>query len=87
MGLRFRKILTLAPGLRVNFSKSGASLSLGGKGATVNLGRKGLRSTVGLPGTGLSYSEYKAHGRPAALPFLVVAAVAVAAIAAHYLLR
>jgi hypothetical protein len=87
MGLRLRKILTLAPGLRINLSKSGASLSVGPKGATVNLGRKGVRGTVGLPGTGLSYSEYKAHTRPAALPFLVVLGVAGAAIAVHYLLR
>ena len=42
---------------RINLSKSGASLSVGGRGAAVNLGRRGLRGTVGLPGTGLSYSE------------------------------
>ncbi|NBX03190.1 MAG: DUF4236 domain-containing protein [Alphaproteobacteria bacterium] len=58
-GLRVRKILKLAPGLRVNLSKSGGSLSVGGKGFTVNLGRKGTRSTVGLPGSGLSYSRYE----------------------------
>lgn len=57
MGLRFRKIFRLAPGVQLNLSKSGASVSLGRKGATVNIGGKGVRETVGLPGSGLSYSE------------------------------
>lgn len=56
MGFRFRRSLRLAPGLRINLSKSGASLSVGGRGATVNFGPRGTRLTVGLPGTGLSYS-------------------------------
>jgi len=57
MGWRYRSGIRLIPGIRVNLSKSGASLSVGGRGATVNLGRRGIRGTVGLPGTGLSYSE------------------------------
>jgi len=57
MGLRFRKSLKLAPGVRLNLGKRGASLSLGGKGTTLNVGKKGLTATVGLPGTGISYSE------------------------------
>lgn len=48
------------PGLAINLSKNGlSSLSIGGRGATVNvpIGRDGpARSTVGIPGTGLSYS-------------------------------
>lgn len=60
-GLRVRKILKLAPGVRLNLSKSGGSVSVGGKGFTVNLGRKGTRGTVGLPGSGISYSKYKKH--------------------------
>jgi hypothetical protein len=62
MGLRFRGRLRLAPGLAVNLSKRGASLSIGGRGATVNVGRRGVRGTVGMPGTGISYSEQIAGG-------------------------
>ena len=56
MGFRMRKSFKVAPGLRVNVSKSGASLSAGVRGATANLSSRGIRTTVGIPGTGLSYS-------------------------------
>lgn len=56
MALRFRKSVKIAKGLKVNFSKSGASLSLGGKGHSVNFSKRGTRATIGVPGTGLSYS-------------------------------
>lgn len=70
MGLRFRRTLRLLPGVRVNLSKSGASLSLGGRGATVNLSSRGVRRTVGLPGTGLSYSDFRRYAskKPRAAP-------------------
>ena len=55
MGFRFRKGLRLLPGVRLNFSKSGASLSLGGRGMSVNLSPSGVRTTVGVPGSGMSY--------------------------------
>lgn len=61
MGFRIRKNLTLLPGLRVNLSKSGASLSVGKRGATINIGRKGARSTIGVPGSGVSYSSYEPY--------------------------
>ncbi len=54
MSFRFRRSLRLAPGLRINLAKHGASLSLGGRGLTANFGRRGARTTVGLPGSGLS---------------------------------
>src|SRR5438093_4277518 len=57
MGWRYRSSIRIPPGLRVNLSKSGASLSVGRPGATVNLGKRGVRTTVGLPGSGFSYSE------------------------------
>lgn len=55
--MRFRKTIKLAPGLKLNLSKSGISTSLGPKGATLNMkpGRKS-RFTAGIPGTGLSDS-------------------------------
>jgi len=57
VGLRFRKSVKILPGVHLNVSKSGASLSLGRRGATVNLSTHGVRETVGIPGTGLSYSH------------------------------
>ncbi len=57
MGLNFRKSIKIAPGIRVNISKKGlSSVSVGGKGARVNVSKKGTRTTVGIPGTGLSYT-------------------------------
>ena len=62
MGFRFRKIVGLLPGVRLNVSKRGiSSLSIGGKGLTYNIGKKGTRTTGGLPGSGLSYSHYTPH--------------------------
>lgn len=55
MGLRFRKTITLAPGLRLNLGARGASLSAGPRGASITFGRNGLFGNVGIPGTGLSY--------------------------------
>ena len=59
MGFRFRKSMKVAPGVRVNFSKSGPSVSLGGKygRTTINPGRGTVTNSArtGIPG--LSYSE------------------------------
>lgn len=55
MGFRFRKSVKIAPGFKLNLSKSGGSLSIGGRGATVNISSRGVRSTYSIPGTGLSY--------------------------------
>lgn len=55
MGFRFRRSVRIAPGLRLNLSKSGVSASLGRPGAVVNIGRRGVEGSAGLPGTGLSY--------------------------------
>lgn len=57
MGFKIRKSFKIAPGLRINLSKSGASVSVGKAGATVNVSRRGVKSTVGLPGTGLSHTQ------------------------------
>ncbi len=54
MSFRFQRRVRLAPGLRLNFSKRGVSLSAGARGASVTAGRRGLYSNLGLPGTGLS---------------------------------
>ena len=57
MGWRFRRRVSLFPGLRVNFSRSGASVSIGHRGAWLTIGPKGRRATVGLPGTGVYWTE------------------------------
>ena len=56
MGLRFQKRIRIFKGLTINLSKTGASLSVGGRGATVNFSKRGTKTTVGIPGSGLSYS-------------------------------
>jgi hypothetical protein len=59
MGFRFRRSIKIIPGLKINFGKTGfSSVSVGGQGLTKNFSKKGTRTTVGLPGTGLSYSSY-----------------------------
>jgi Protein of unknown function (DUF4236) len=73
MGFRFHRSLRLGP-VRLNFGKTGAtSISVGGRGAHMTFGRTGTRTTLGLPGTGLSYSAYKPyadHRTPRARPVL-----------------
>ncbi len=53
MAIRFRKSIKLAPGLRMNFSGSGVSLTAGPRGASIGLGRRGTYLNTGIPGTGL----------------------------------
>ena len=63
MGFRFFRRMKTAPGVRLNFSKSGISPSVGVRGARVTFGRRGIRKTVGIPGTGLFYTEVSSPGR------------------------
>jgi len=71
MGFRFRRSTRLGP-LRFNFSKGGlSSISVGGRGASFNIPVNrsgGTRSTVGLPGTGLSWSVENTPDRAAVIP-------------------
>ena len=67
---RFRKTISVLPGVKVNLSKTGLSTSVGGKGATLNVGHGKKNVTLGIPGTGLSY-------RTQASSQLVIAAVVV----------
>ena len=58
MGFRFRKSLSFGKLFRINFSKRGIGFSVGVPGFRVSLGAdKKIRKTVGLPGTGISYTE------------------------------
>src|SRR5262245_32981682 len=59
MGWRFRRSIRIAPGVRVNFGKSGfTSFSVGGRGARATFGKRGITQSFGLPGTGLSYTQH-----------------------------
>jgi len=57
MAFRFQKRIKLLPGITLNVSKGGLSTSVGVKGARVTVGRGQTRSTVGLPGTGISHTS------------------------------
>lgn len=56
MGLRFRKSFKLAPGLRLNMSKSGFGLSVGPRGTSMSFGPSGTYRNVNLPG-GFSFRD------------------------------
>jgi len=58
MAFRIRKSFKIAPGIRLNVSKSGLSTSIGGKGSTVNLSKRGTKFTSSIPGTGISTSKF-----------------------------
>ncbi len=62
MGFRFFRRMKIAPGVSVNLSKSGGSLSFGPRGAKVTVGPRGVRRTLGVPGTGLHYTTHSGYG-------------------------
>jgi hypothetical protein len=64
MPLRFSRRLSIVPGLRVNLSKRGASLSVGHRGAWYTVGPRGQRATVGVPGTGVFWTEKVSPAAP-----------------------
>lgn len=57
MGLRYRKSMKVAPGIRLYLGKNGISTSFGRRGASISVGKRGTFLNVGLPGTGLSYRQ------------------------------
>ena len=63
MGFRFRKSVKIAPGVRLNIGKKSVGISAGVKDARVSVNSSGRKTTtVGLPGTGLSYSKTEKIG-------------------------
>jgi hypothetical protein len=66
---RFRRSIRIAPGVRWNIGKKGSSVSFGGHGLTHTIGAKGSRTTIGIPGTGVSYTQvHSSPKRPSAAP-------------------
>ena len=58
MATRFRKSIKIAPGVKLNINKKSIGITAGVKGAHVSVNSKGRKTTtVGIPGTGLSYTE------------------------------
>lgn len=58
MGFKFRKSIKLLPGVKLNLGKKGiSSVSIGKRGATVNINKNGVQTTLGIPGTGISYKS------------------------------
>jgi len=68
MGFRFQRRIRLLPGVRLNISKSGVTTSIGARGARVTLGGGRTRTTVGIPGTGLSHTTVESSERSAHKP-------------------
>ena len=64
MGLRFRRTLKIAPGLRLNFNKNSVGLSIGPRGAKYTINSSGRRTaSAGIPGSGLYYTESVGGGK------------------------
>ena len=63
MSLRFRRSLKLAPGIRMNFSGSGVSWTLGPRGASVGIGKRGTFLNTSWTGTGLSARDRLDNGK------------------------
>lgn len=63
MGMRYRKSIGLGKGVRLNVGKGSLGISAGGKGAHVSVNSKrGVTTSVGAPGTGVSYSKTTGWG-------------------------
>jgi hypothetical protein len=58
MPVRFHRTLRVAPGVKLNFSKSGLSTTVGPKGLHFTFGKRGVRRTISIPGTGISEVDY-----------------------------
>lgn len=73
MGFRVRRSIRLFPGVRINIGKRGVSTSIGVRGAHITVGHGKVRETVGLPGSGLSYTHtsgthHEPHTTPQPVP-------------------
>ena len=67
MGLRFRKSIKIAPGVKINLGKKSVGMSIGGKYGGMSFNSKsGSRVRASIPGTGLSYSSKLGGGKKGA---------------------
>lgn len=64
MGFRYRRSIRLGKsGTRINLSGSGVGMSTGVKGMRFGVGPRGTRTTLTVPGTGISYVAQSGSGR------------------------
>lgn len=63
MAFRFFRRFRVAPGVHLNLSKGGVSMSAGPRGLKATVGTSGRRFTAGIPGTGLHYTKVAKPGR------------------------
>ncbi|WP_083953419.1 DUF4236 domain-containing protein [Thauera butanivorans] len=68
MGWRFQRRVKILPGVTLNFSKSGVSTSFGPRGLRYTIGHGKRRLTLGIPGTGVHYTEVTSKKRRARPP-------------------
>jgi hypothetical protein len=67
--MRFQKSIRIAPGFRIDLSKSGVGVTVCCKGLKVGVDGKGRRhSSVGIPGTGISQRSYQKAGEDGHTP-------------------
>lgn len=57
MAWNFRKRITLFPGLRLNLSSGGVSVSVGPRGANFNFSKRGVTGNLSIPSTGVYKRE------------------------------
>jgi hypothetical protein len=57
MGWQFRRSFKIAPGIRLNLGKLGASISTGMRRLRVSSGSRGTWLSTSIPGTGISYRQ------------------------------
>lgn len=63
MGLRFRKSVKICDGLKLNFGKTGMSMTVGSGPLKKTFNTNGnVTTTVGLPGTGIYWTETERRG-------------------------
>nr|WP_319520971.1 DUF4236 domain-containing protein [uncultured Sphaerochaeta sp.] len=61
---RFRRSVKILPGVRVNINAKSTSVTFGGKGFTRTVSSTGrVTNTIGIPGTGIHYTEVEKQGK------------------------
>lgn len=62
---RFWRSIKILPGVRVNINAKSTSVTFGGKGFTRTVSSTGrVTNTIGIPGTGIHYTEVEKQGKP-----------------------
>ena len=68
MGMKFRKSVKLAPGVKLNIGKKSVGVSFGNKYGGISMNsRTGTKARVSAPGTGLSYTTKVGNSKSSGL--------------------